>query len=190
MITKMLDEELLYDGNQLNSRFIAKAAELPGDACVSFFGPADVPSANLVDEEDRLAGATIRSERMVHFLIRLAGRPLETAVAFQRLVMAGILEYLITKTGRTDLTRDGDDLYLSDISGKHKLNVSIATTGGAGDCFIHIGINVLGKGAPVPAAGLSDLGLSERAFAADIMTMVDRELAGIGRAAAKVRPVE
>ncbi|MFA5867722.1 MAG: DUF366 family protein [Actinomycetota bacterium] len=190
MITKLIPEEYIYDGTQLSSRFIAKVAELPGDACVSFFGPADVPTDNLVDKEDRLAGATIKSARMVHFLIRMEGRSLETAVAFQRLIMAGVLENLIKITDQAGWAREGDDIYLTDKTGKRKLSVSIATTGGAGDCFIHIGVNVISEGAPIPAIGLADLGVNERAFADGVLALVDRELSGLLHAAAKVRPVK
>lgn len=190
MITKLLGQEITYNGTQLSSLFINDAVGPADDAAVAFFGPADVPTENLVDEEDRLAGLTIKSKRMVHFLVRLKGRDLDTSVAVQRLCVAGILEILISSASRSGLTRDGDDIYLASHTGKRKLTVSIATTGRAGDAFIHIGVNVTAEGAPVPAIGLTDLGVDENVFAADTLALIGLEVTGIARAVAKVRPVE
>ncbi len=190
MITKILNDDLTYDGTQLSSHFINDSAGLSGDASLAFFGPADVPTENLVDKEDRLAGSIIESKRMVHFLVRLEGRSLDMAVAFQRLVMADILELLVKSTGQPGFLREGDDIYLAGGSGLRKLTVSIATDNRAGDSFIHIGVNVTGEGAPVPAIGLADIGLDEKTFATGVLRLIDREFSGLVRAASKVRQVE
>lgn len=168
---------------------MAETAGQVGDAAVAFFGPVDVPTENLVDGEDRLAGEIIKAERMVNFIIRLEHRSLDMAVAFQRLVMAGIFEHLIFASPG-DWARAGDDIYLQNASGRFKLTVSIATTSATGDSFIHIGVNVVPKGAPVPVIGLRDLGLDEKTFAVDVLAIIKGEITGVIHAASKVRPVE
>jgi uncharacterized protein len=190
LITKLLPEEITYDGTQLGSRFFKETAGKSGDAALAFFGSADVPTENLVDEEDRAAGAIIKSDRMVHFLIRLTSQDLRTAVAFQRLAVAGVMEILIHSTSPSGFFRDGDDIYFAQGDDKRKLTVSIATTNRTGDAFIHIGVNVTGEGAPVPAIGLNEVGIDENIFTAEALAVFAREAAGIARAAAKVRPVE
>lgn len=190
MITKIINEETTYAGTQLGSRFINAVAGTKDDALVAFIGPADVPTENLVDEEDRQAGATIKSRRMVHFLIRLKDRGLDTAIAFQRLCVAGILEILVKTAASCGFFRDGDDIYLAHSTGQRKLTVSIATTSLSGDAYIHIGVNVNAEGSPVPATGLNDIGVDELDFTSQVAELIERELNGLEHAAAKVRPVE
>jgi hypothetical protein len=43
-------------------------------------------------------------------------------------------------------------------------------------------------GAPVPAAGLAELGIDPETFAASLLDLIDAELEGIARARAKVAP--
>jgi hypothetical protein len=189
MITRLLPDKITYDGTQLGSAFLTAAIGPEDDAAVAFFGPADVPTENLVDNEDRLAGGIIKSKRMAHFLVRLKGRDLDYAVAFQRLIVACILDLLMLASPG-DWTRAGDDIYLDNASGKFKLTVSIATTGATGDAFIHVGVNVIASGAPVPAIGLRDMCLNENMFATDVLAAIETEERGIAHAVAKVRTVE
>lgn len=196
MFTKLLKEELTYDGLQLSSAFFAERKAAAGDAVLVFIGPADVPTENLVDEEDRRAGETIESRRMVHVLVRLPGRSLETGVLWQRLLICLILETLrgfgvaLDGTpmlpGSAALLREGDDIFRLEKAGKRKLSVSIAATD-AQAALIHVGINATGEGAPVPAIGVEDLGLEAHAFAAELLSRIDHEYRGINRAKSKVR---
>lgn len=201
MQTKLLSHDMAYDGSQLNSRFIRESTGLTGDAAVAFIGPADVPTENLVDDEDRDAGAIIKSARMIHFIIQLPGRDLEMAVTMQRLIMACILEQIqssikqfadltVITSGRPWFMRDGDDIYYYlNLDDRRKMSVSIATTSETGVALIHIGINVTGEGAPVPAAGLQDIGLDEHRFARELLNRIMEDATGISHAQNKVRQV-
>lgn len=198
MLTIILKEPLTYDGTQLGSAFFDANANRQDDVAICFVGPADVPIENLVDEDDRRAGRVIKSDRMVHFLIRLPGRSLETGVAIQRLFIATILEVLrffgVNLDGTPmlgdsgSIIRKGDDIFRVDKSGFRKLSVSIATTNGD-EALIHIGVNVVTAGTPVPAVGLAELGIDDQEFAAETLRRFAVETAEIIRAKNKVRMV-
>ena len=198
MLTIFLKESLTYDGTQLGSAFFDAYGNRQDDMAIAFIGPADVPTENLVDEDDRRAGRVIKSDRMLHFLIWLPGRSLETGVAIQRLFIATILEVLrffgvnLDGTpmlgGSGSLIREGDDIFRVDKAGRRKLSVSIATTNGDAS-LIHIGLNVVTTGAPLPVAGLADLVINEREFAAEALRRFADETSEIIRAKNKVRMV-
>lgn len=198
MLTIILKESFTYDGTQLGSDFFLANANRQDDVAIAFIGPADVPTENLVDEDDRRAGRVIKSDRMVHFLIWLPGRSLETGVAIQRLFIATILEVLrffgVNLDGTPmlgdsgSIVREGDDIFRVDKSGRRKLSVSIATTN-RDAALIHIGVNVVTAGTPVPTVGLAELGINDRGFAAEALRRFASETAEILRAKNKVRMV-
>ncbi|MFZ5590906.1 MAG: DUF366 family protein, partial [Bacillota bacterium] len=92
----------------------------------------------------------------------------------------------LTRDGHR-VERQGDDLY---ISGR-KLSISIATASPV-SVLMHVGLNLVSEGTPVPAVGLWELGYREEALgelAARFAEAYRAELAGMARARCKVRGV-
>jgi hypothetical protein len=182
--TRLLDQEIRYDGSQLRSGWIAEVAGLVGDAAVAFLGPCDVSPAHMVDRVDLEAGASIASPHMVHIIVEHPALDLAHVTTRQRLLMAIALELLNANLGEPLLRRDGDDLYLRD----RKLSVSVATVSPTSG-LIHAGFNVRGEGAPVAAIGLEELAMEPREFAARLLAAYAAEVEGAEAAGKKVRPV-
>ncbi|MHB8779921.1 MAG: DUF366 family protein [Candidatus Geothermincolia bacterium] len=185
----LLKGELCYDGTQLRSGWIREMTGYAGDAALAFFGPAHVTVENLVDLEDRAAGAEIHSQRMLHLLVERRDAALYPAVLLQRLVICSVREALEEVAG-VRLEREGDDLYWYPPQGeRRKLTVSIATSSEVSS-LIHVGINVTGEGAPVPAIGLDELGAGAvETFAAGLLERLRREMSEVEHATTKVRQV-
>ena len=184
MRTLRIADEIRYTGEQLRSGWIEERAGLAGDAVVAFLGPCDVARKYMVDRVDLEAGARIASPRMVHVIAEHPGLDLDHITVRQRLLMALAAEVLNRTLGETLIRRDGDDLYLGD----KKLSVSVATTSPASG-LIHAGFNVRGEGAPVPAVGLEELGVSPHEFANQLIEAYCSEIESAQEAARKVKPV-
>jgi len=183
--TRVLDQEIEYTGAQLRSGWVKETAGLSGDAAVAFFGPCDVAPEHMVDREDLEAGAKIASPRMLHVIVEHPDLGLDQITLRQRLLMAIAGEIINGHLGESLLRRAGDDLYLRD----RKLSVSVATTAPASG-LIHSGFNLTGKGTPVAAIGLEELGIEPRRFAEDLLRAYAGEIEGARAAAGKVRPVD
>jgi hypothetical protein len=172
-----------YDGSQLRPHFLMARFGIVGDAAVIFRGPADVRGAALVDLEDRGQKHVIRSADMLHLMVERFEADLVLGIFLQRLIASIVADQVrALAPGRTVL-RNGDDVR---VDGR-KLSVSIATVSPV-STLIHFGINVDPAGAPVPAAGLSELGIDPNAFAPALLGLLDAELEGIAHARAKVAP--
>ena len=184
MHTRLLDEETAYTGAQLRSRWIAEVAGLAGDAAIAFLGPCDVAPEHMVDLEDLAAGAKIWSRRMLHFIAEHADADLGRAALRQRLLVV-VTDECLRARGCAGLRRSGDDLFWQG----RKLSVSIATTSPTSG-LIHLGLNVVAEGAPVPAAELSELGVDAGELAEAVMAAYAAEVESIAAAQRKARPVE
>jgi hypothetical protein len=182
--TRLLEDEVGYDGSQLRSGWVAEVAGLRGEAAVAFLGPCDVSLAHMVDRADLEARARIFSPRMLHVIAEHPGLDLAHITTRQRLLMAIALEILNRNLGEALLHREGDDLYLRE----RKLSVSVATASPTSG-LIHSGFNVRGEGAPVPAVGLEEVAMDPHVFARQVLFAYAREIEGAAQAAAKVRPV-
>jgi hypothetical protein len=182
--TRLLEDEIAYDGSQLRSGWVAEVAGLQGEAAVAFLGPCDVSFAHMVDRVDLEARARILSPRMLHVIVEHPGLDLAHITTRQRLLMAIALEILNRNLSEPLLHRDGDDLYLRE----RKLSVSVATTSPTSG-LIHAGFNVRGEGAPVPAVGLEEVAMDPHVFARQLLFAYAREIESAAQAAAKVRPV-
>jgi len=182
--TRLLDQEILYDGSQLRSGWIAQVAGLSGEAAVAFLGACEVSPEHMVDRVDLEAGATISSPRMVHVIVEHPGLDLDHITTRQRLLMALALEILNANLGEALLRREGDDLYLRD----RKLSVSVATVSSTSG-LIHAAFNVRGEGAPVAAIGLEELAIAPREFAGRLLAGYAQEIDSAAAAAEKVSPV-
>lgn len=187
--THFIDERIDYTGEQLVSRWAGERFGASADSMVAFIGACDVKPEFMVDLDDLRAGAKIRSDEMLHFIIEhFAGEPrgpdLPTAVLRQRLLMALVAESVNRRLGEARVRREGDDLFDRD----RKLTVSIATLSPV-SALIHAGINVRTAGVPVPARGLADYGIDPRSFAEEILERYKREMDLAETACGKVREV-
>lgn len=185
--TLFSNEGLTYTGRELRPHFLlehyGKQGLSGGSALFAARGPCRVETAELVDWEDRLANDRIEAAEMVHFLGEFFGTPLREGVVLQRLLMS-IMETVLRGLMKQDLRREGDDLFVDD----RKLSVSIVTASPV-SVLLHAGINIDPSGAPVPAVGLTELGVPVERFSEEVLRRFREEWDGIGLACVKVRPV-
>jgi len=121
---------------------------------------------------------------MLHFIIEHFDRDLEKAVLRQRLLISIIVE-LLNVMGYKPV-RDGDDIFIDDA----KLSVSIATLSPVSS-LIHVGLNIIGQGAPVKAIGLEEIGINNIGeFAQKVLFAYQNEIQSIHLACCKVRGVQ
>lgn len=182
---RWIDKEITYDGTQLRSCWIKENAGLPGSGVACFAGPADVPVENMVDMEDVEADAPIFSPMMLHFIAEHTDGDLPLAVARQRLMVAIATEELIRLTKGAPIERRGDDIY----EGNLKISVSIATSSPKSQ-LIHLGINVISDGTPVPTKGLADYDIEPKTLGEIVSRKYCDEIASMMHATKKVRPVK
>lgn len=186
--TGFYPEPLPYTGPELRPHFLLTKLGLKGPALGAFIGPCQVKTEHLVDWEDRLANDHIQARLMVHFLGEFFGHGLREGVVLQRLLMAIMAESLNERprSGSRELVdRRGDDLFYRD----RKLSVSIVTASPV-SLLLHAGINIDPEGAPVPAVGLPELGVTEPAeWAKEVLARFRAEYESMEWACAKVRPV-
>ena len=146
-------ELITYNGTQLSSHWAYRNYGVLGDSILLFQGPCTVALPEMVDLKDVLANAPIYSEQMLHFIVEHFDLNLERTILRQRLLIATLKDLIEAQSGAR-LRRSGDDLFVGEL----KLTVSIATLTPV-STMIHTGVNLTGKNAPVPAIGLSELGL-------------------------------
>ena len=141
-----------YDGSQLHHAFAYEQAKELGATICYFRGSANVKE-HLVDLEDSLANAFIKSEEMWHFIIEIPEATITEMVVWQRLFISMCIDELLTyNICPKNITRKGDDIMVGD----SKLSVSIATLSRFSG-LIHVGINIkVGEDCPVDATGLAD----------------------------------
>ncbi len=179
----VLKDTVAYTGRQLRSGWIPETTGLTGDVAVGFVGPCRVETEDLVDLDDARMGAIIVAAEMAHVIVVHFDCAIATAVLRQRLLVCILCE-ILTECG-TDVLRDGDDVYVGD----RKLTVSIAAPSTSGGALIHLGININPEGAPVPAVGLAELGISPGDMLERLLERYSRELDSVGYAETKVRTV-
>lgn len=181
--TLLYKKDLPYDGQPLRSHWAYQRFGLLGDSLVAFEGPCDVAIDALADLEDAKAGAFIYSPRMLHFILELFGPSLAEAVQRQWLLVSTLQAELNLrlKAGKQAL-RMGNDLYV----GNRKLSVSIAAPTPV-SVKVHLGVNILSKGAPVAAIGLKELGVPAASLARAVLAASAHDHVAMQRARAKVR---
>lgn len=177
------DKKLDYDGSALSPLFAYLNHKVHGDSIVSFIGRCDVSLDHMVDAEDFIVSAKIKSDLMLHFIVEIFGQNLMTAVSLQRLLVSIAQNILPHK-----LRRDGDDLYLDNTKGSFKLSVSIASVS-AVSAMIHLGLNIKNEGTPVPTCCLQELGVDPKSFALELMKQFSEEYISIVGATQKVHPL-
>ena len=85
MKTFFYPKKLKYDGSQLRPLFAYENFKVEGPAIVSWVGACDVSFDHMVDFEDKIAQAKIKSDLMLHFIVEIFPADLLAAVALQRL---------------------------------------------------------------------------------------------------------
>jgi hypothetical protein len=203
---KFIEVKEKYDGSQLVSLRSYLKHKILGDSIVAWIGACDIPFEHMVDGEDLNAGAVIRGDRMVHFIVEKFDSSLLAAVCLQRLLASIVRDYLMEKAGERELAgtlyRSGDDIYASaragggakaGMGGKAlagaKLSISIATQSPVSS-LIHFAVNVTNKGTPVKTLSLEDLDVEPKKFAMDVMKRFTQEVQTIREATMKVRWVK
>lgn len=179
---KFIEKQINYDGAQLKPLYSYVNHKLYGDSIVGFTGSCNVSLEHMVDAEDFVVNAEIKSDKMLHFIVEIFGQTLTTAVTQQRLLVA-ITQDLLLEKGH-QLKRKGDDLYHYD----KKLSVSIASCS-AVSAMIHLGINIENSGTPVPTCALSDFKIDVKSFAEELMKRFSDEYVSIIEATQKVKPL-
>lgn len=179
---KFIEKTINYDGAQLKPLYAYVQHHLHGNSIVSFIGACDVSLEHMVDAEDFVVNASIKGDKMLHFIVEVFEQNILAAVSLQRLLVS-IAHTMLSEKGHA-LKRDGDDLYLRE----NKLSVSIASVSPV-SFMIHLGINIENSGTPVPTCALSDLGVEPQQFANDLMLKFSKEFSSIVAATQKVKPL-
>ncbi|MBI3555104.1 MAG: DUF366 family protein, partial [Deltaproteobacteria bacterium] len=172
VLEKTASDPITYTGKELRPHWGLEKTGVYGSLLTAFVGSCEVPTAHLVDLEDRLACDMIRAGSMLHILGEFFGTTLEAGVLYQRLLIVWA-ERLLREAGIA-VARSGDDLFFED----RKLSVSIATVSPV-SVLIHWGLNIDPAGAPVKAVGLNHLGWGNAevlAFAKKLLTHYIGEL--------------
>lgn len=183
--TTFLEKRIDYDGSQLRSHWIFEMTGRPGNACVSFIGKCDVLPEHMVDLADKRDKCRIYSEEMLHFIVEWFDSDLDRTILWQRLFVSIIADTIRKHKKDVRLERRGNDIY----DGDAKINISIATVSPV-SCLMHIGVNISSNNTPVRTKGLSDYGISPKAFAADVMKRYEEEAEDVRTARSKVRWVK
>jgi hypothetical protein len=171
-----------YTGVELRPHFLLQELGLKGSGIGIFTGPCRVQTEHLVDWEDRLAHDRIEARSMIHFIGEFFGMSLNEGVLTQRFLMA-LMSEVLNELG-AKVTRSGDDLFCSG----RKLSVSIVTASPV-SILLHTGINIDPEGAPVPAIGLGEMGVSAEALVSRVKERFSEEWSDMKWACTKVRPV-
>jgi hypothetical protein len=179
---KFIEKTMTYDGRQLKPLYAYVNHHVHGDSIISFIGSCNVSLEHMVDAEDFVVNAEIKSDNMLHFIVEMFSQNLITAVSLQRLLTSMTQNLLLDKGHQ--LKREGDDLYFNG----QKLSVSIASCS-AVSSMIHLGLNIENAGTPVPTCALSDFKLEPTVFANELMKRFSEEYASIIEATQKVKPL-
>ncbi len=153
-----LEEEFRYDGSQIKPMWAFKQFGIKDSSLISWIGPMDIKSDNLIDYED--VELEIKGDKLLHFIIEhFDSQPADIKLCYhrQRLFVMIIKDLLNSMGIKTQ--REGDDIYFKDEHDekqkKFKLSVSIATCS-ISSMKIHFALNLISKGTPdnVDAVGV------------------------------------
>lgn len=178
---KRLDKNIDYDGSQLNPHWIYRTTGIMGDVAVCFIGACNVLDDKMVDLEDVLAKNSIRSSKMLHFIVEIFERDCAFAAALQSVFMSEIQNELYEHGVKA--LKFGDDIFVGD----GKLSIAIATVSPV-SALMHMALNISNKGTPVKTSALEDFGIDPENFADAVMKRFNAEYSRIILAACKVLP--
>jgi uncharacterized protein len=183
-----LEDQLLYDGSQIEPNWAFKEFKIKESSIISWIGPMDIKTSKIIDYGD--VHLEIKADEMLHFIVEhFDHQPADIRMSYHRQrILVTLVKDALHEVG-IKAQREGDDLYFRD----KKLSVSIATCS-ASSMKIHFGLNITSQGTPlnVPTVGLLECGGSIRR--GDIPTVADkigenyiREMAAIESDIAKTR---
>ena len=178
--------KLKYDGSQLRPLFCYENFQIRGDAIVSWVGMCDVSLNHMVDFEDKLVKAKIKSDLMLHFIVEYFHSDLFSAVVVQRLFACQLIVELekMIELDSVKFVRRGDDIYC----GKKKLSISIASCSAVSN-QIHFAVNVVNQGTPVLTCALLDWKINPKDLSNAVMKSFSKEFEDIIFATQKVKPL-
>ncbi|MBO7719804.1 MAG: DUF366 family protein, partial [Methanosphaera sp.] len=119
---------------------------------VSWIGPMDIQSDNLIDYED--VGLDIKGNKMLHFIVEhFDEQPGNLRLIYHRQRILVMITRDILRQYSVDTTQDGDDIFIDN----GKLSVSIASAS-ISSMKIHFALNITTQGTPddVETSSLED----------------------------------
>lgn len=156
-----LEDNICYNGGQIEPSWAFKTFGIKDSSIVSWIGPMEIEPEHLIDFED--VGMEIKGDMMMHFIIEhFDVQPADIKLCYHRQrIFVMIVKDCLGEIG-VKTTRNGDDLYFKkqnqegDVMGK--LSVSIATCS-TSSMKIHFAINLTEDGTPddVETAGLMEV---------------------------------
>jgi hypothetical protein len=174
-----IENEIEYDGSQLKSLWAYKILGIKEDNIVSFVGPCNVKGEHMIDLEDYIAGYSIYSPKMLHFIVEHFDEISIRLIYTRQRLLVNIARDLIDPM----VERVGDDLYW----GGKKLSVSIASVSPI-SAKIHFGINIESVG---EYASLKEIGIENvKDLAIKICREYAMEIMDIEEDLRKTRPIE
>ncbi len=157
IIDQFVEENMCYDGSQIQPLWALDKMGIKGSSVVSWMGPMEIDPLKIIDVED--VGLEIKSDKMIHFIVEhFDCQPTNIKLCYHRQrILVMILKDELSKWG-VESTRSGDDLFV----GTGKLTVSIATISPT-SMKIHLGVNITSEGTPedVETVGLLESGTIE-----------------------------
>ncbi|MCG3225510.1 MAG: DUF366 family protein [Candidatus Heimdallarchaeota archaeon] len=175
IVVEDFKNNIIYDGSQLSSQYIANNYNVLGNSILVFRGGMSLSPAEMIDikdiqRESHLAEILISSDDSLHVIIEefdIQPPNLEIEYYRLRLLTLLILEQLNLKGIK--IQRKGTDIYI----GEKKLNVAIASVG-VTNSKIHFGLNVGNSGFPqhVNAIGLLELEFKDNQLKEWIISVV------------------
>jgi uncharacterized protein len=181
-----IKKSVFYDGSQLSSRWVSGQSR-SGHVVITFVGPCDVDRRFMVDLEDLKNKKSIRSDLMLHFIVRHSDVPLPFIVTCQRLFIA-IVQDILEKTCGEKIAREGDDLFY--MGGKLSISVATQSRDRKSGLF-HAALNITSEGTPpeVRTASLDRMGITVPSLKKRVVLAYMAEWDSIKTAATKVRTV-
>jgi len=155
-----LEENINYDGSQIEPMWAFKNFGIKDSSIVSWIGPMGIQPDHLIDFEDQ--GLEIKGDNLVHFMIEHFDiQPADIRLCYHRQrLFVMIIKDVLHGMG-IETIRSGDDLYFNTMNKKGKLSVSIATCS-ISSMKIHFALNLTERGTPddVDTAGLMETGVN------------------------------
>ncbi len=195
IILEDFSNEIIYDGSQISSHYVADRYGVIGDSILIFRGGMKLSPKEMVDikdiiRESHLSDILISSDDSLHFIIEEFDiQPPNMEIEYYRLRILAQTIIDILKEREIETERKSTDIFI----GGKKLNVGIATVG-ISSSKIHFGLNVLSTGVPehVQAIGLADLGITKeetQSLAINIAENYVYEISRIKEDVAKTRTI-
>ncbi len=155
-----LEENIIYNGSQIEPMWAFKNYGIKDSNIVAWIGPMEIIPDHLIDFED--VGLDIKGDKLAHFMIEHFDiQPADIRLCYHRQrIFVMIIKDLLQDMGVTTI-RSGDDLYFSQDNKKNgKLSVSIATCS-ISSMKIHFALNLTAKGTPddINTAGVMETGV-------------------------------